>query len=104
MPVPGLAKQALLRNRLSAVSLAHSSERADRIRDDGAGAVIPGGAGLIGIAAMIQPRLDMAVICSNAAGFRAAAGRRSDMTTDAVESAGLSPGLTHMPAQGRAQP
>jgi Asp/Glu/hydantoin racemase len=78
-------------------------------REDGAEAVILGGAGLIGIAAMIQPRLDMAVICSNAAGFRAAAaalataGSRRDATTDAVESTGLSAGLTRLLAQGRVQ-
>lgn len=70
--------------------------------EDGAEAVILGGAGLIGIAGMIQPRLTVAVVCSNAAGFRAAAlalaegaARKSD-STDAVESVGLSAELTSL--------
>ncbi len=68
--------------------------------EDGAEAVILGGAGLIGIADMIQPRLPIAVVCSNMAGFRAAtrvlaAGRvRTSAHTDHVEAIGLSDELT----------
>jgi allantoin racemase len=74
--------------------------------EDGADAVILGGAGLIGIAAMIQPGLDCTVICSNAAGFRAAgaalvAGAAQRLAqTDAVEATGLSPELTALFRRG----
>lgn len=75
--------------------------------EDGAGAVILGGAGLIGLAGMIQPGLKVAVICSNAAGFRATAaalGARLPAitaTTDPVGSTGLSPALTALLKAGR---
>jgi allantoin racemase len=77
-------------------------------KEDKADAVILGGAGLIGIAGMIQPGLDVAVICSNAAGFRATAkalaqkAPRQSALTDAVGSVGLSPSLTQLLADGRA--
>jgi Asp/Glu/hydantoin racemase len=68
-------------------------------REHGAEAVILGGAGLIGLAQMIQPLLDIEVICSNGAGFRAVAETlsahpsRLEARTDAVPSIGLSPAL-----------
>ena len=74
--------------------------------EDKAEAVILGGAGLIGIAEMIQPGLDVAVICSNAAGFRATAqalarkAPRQAASTDAVGSIGLSPPLAKLLADG----
>jgi hypothetical protein len=61
---------------------------------------------LIGIAEMIQPGLDVAVICSNAAGFRATAkalaqnAPRQAASTDAVASVGLSPSLARLLANG----
>ncbi len=83
---------------------------ADTCRDcmatDGAEAVILGGAGLIGIAELIQPKLDVPVICSNQAGFNAVrlalpAGKaRVIGGTDAVASTGLSPALAALFASG----
>lgn len=76
-------------------------------KEDKADAVILGGAGLIGIAEMIQPGLDVAVICSNAAGFRATAqalaqkAPRQAASTDAVGSVGLSASLAQLLANGR---
>jgi allantoin racemase len=74
------------------------------ITQDGAQAVILGGAGLIGIAAMIQPDFDVPIICSNDAGLLHA--RRALQApqpshqplalghgTDPVGSIGLSPQL-----------
>ena len=71
-------------------------------REDGAEAVILGGAGLIGIAEMIQPRLAVEIVCSNAAGFRATARAldalhgRTVATTDKVETIGLGTDLTEL--------
>lgn len=78
-------------------------------RDDGAEAVILGGAGLIGIAGMIQPHVPVQVVCSNAAGFRAtskALGDRQGRThagTDTVESIGLSSELAALFRDGGLQ-
>jgi allantoin racemase len=70
--------------------------------EDGAEAVILGGAGLIGIASIIQPGLDVNVICSNEAGLRdaakaLAAGKNHPRgETGQVEAIGLSQELTRM--------
>jgi allantoin racemase len=67
--------------------------------EDGAGAVILGGVGLIGLAARLQPEVPVPVICSVEAGFRAAARALTQppvtpaFTPDGVESLGLSPAL-----------
>jgi Asp/Glu/hydantoin racemase len=74
--------------------------------EDGAEAVILGGAGLIGIAEMIQQRLPITVVCSNAAGFRATAAalasgqRHHDAGTGEVEAVGLSADLTRLFSSG----
>jgi allantoin racemase len=74
--------------------------------EDGAGAVILGGAGLIGIASLIQPGLASDIICSNEAGLRAAARalatsqRQPEAATGQVEAIGLSAALTKMFQQG----
>ncbi|MCX7324840.1 MAG: aspartate/glutamate racemase family protein [Hyphomicrobiales bacterium] len=77
------------------------------IREDGAEAIILGGAGLMGIAAAIQPAVQVPVICSVEAGLRAAATAlrvarpaRPDASTDAVPSIGLSPELARLLAEG----
>jgi allantoin racemase len=78
----------------AAATLADACRRC--AREDGADAVILGGAGLIGIADLIRPVLPVDVICSNEAGFRAAAaalaagGRLSGPGTDQVDTTGLS--------------
>jgi allantoin racemase len=75
--------------------------------EDGAQAVILGGAGLIGIAAMIQPNVQIDVICSNAAGFRAVRQALVDgsdarsASTDPVDTCGLSPALAALMQAGR---
>jgi allantoin racemase len=75
--------------------------------EDGAEAVILGGAGLIGIAEMIRPGLKVQVVCSNAAGFRATAhaletaAAAEPASTDAVETTGLSGELSALFAKGR---
>jgi allantoin racemase len=75
--------------------------------EDGAEAVILGGAGLIGIAEIIQPIVPIAIICSNAAGFRAAANAliacetQMDGSTDAVVTTGLSAELSALFRYGR---
>jgi allantoin racemase len=67
----------------------------DAARAGGADAVILGGAGLVGLAAKVQPLVDIPVICSVIAGFNAAfaaiaapAGMRRDIP--AIASVGLS--------------
>jgi allantoin racemase len=70
--------------------------------EDGAEAVILGGAGLIGIASIIQPGLRMNIICSNEAGLRdvakvlAAGHKHPRGRTGQVEAVGLSHELTEM--------
>jgi allantoin racemase len=70
------------------------------VERDGAEAVILGGAGLIGIASIIQPRVPVAIVCSNEAGLRAtgkalaAAGQRHKAGTGPVETVGLSDALS----------
>jgi Asp/Glu/hydantoin racemase len=76
------------------------------VAEDGAEAVILGGAGLIGIAAAIQPRVPVPVICSVDAGLEAtkqALGRESgrDGRTDAVATTGLSAELAALFQNGR---
>jgi allantoin racemase len=72
------------------------------IDEDRAEAVILGGAGLIGIADLVQPHLPVDIVCSNEAGLRAAAlalaaGRRhDDAGTGQVEAVGLSDELTDL--------
>lgn len=77
------------------------------ISEDGAEAIILGGAGLMGIAAAIQPQVPVPVICSVEAGLRAvgavlqaAAPRRMQASTDAVSSTGLSDELTRLLKDG----
>ncbi len=76
------------------------------VREAGAQAVILGGAGLIGLTAIIADRVDADVICSNEAGFRAAAdalaasARHPEAGTGAVETTGLSPALAGLMARG----
>jgi allantoin racemase len=74
---------------------------------DGAGAVILGGTGLIGIAKAIQADVPVPVICSVEAGLNALvaalAGSRaaaSPTATDTVDSIGLSPSLTRLFTHG----
>lgn len=75
--------------------------------EDGAAAVILGGAGLIGIASLIQPGLQIDIVCSNEAGLRAAAvalamGRdHHDAGTGQVEAVGLSDELTALFRMGQ---
>ncbi|MFM9974207.1 MAG: aspartate/glutamate racemase family protein [Beijerinckiaceae bacterium] len=71
------------------------------INEDGAQAVILGGAGLLGIAKKIQAHVSEPLICSNEAGFRAAyralaiSGRQTGIEgCDPVNSTALSPSLT----------
>lgn len=68
--------------------------------EDGAEALILGGAGLIGIRAAIEDRVPVPLVCSVEAGFRAAAlalGRgRREASTDAVATVGLSAELAAM--------
>lgn len=77
-------------------------------REDGAEAVILGGAGLIGIAELIQPRLPIDIVCSNAAGFRATARALSEgparvaATTDKVATVGLGSELAELFQRGGA--
>ena len=76
------------------------------VERDGAGAVILGGAGLAGLAARVQPHVDVPVICSTEAGFTAvlAAARNppekpasGDLATPApVASVGLSDQLAQL--------
>lgn len=71
--------------------------------EDGAEAVILGGAGLAGLAARIQPDVPCPVICSVEAGTRAvlaAAGTRVRPTVPPVQSIGLGAGLTRLLARG----
>ena len=77
------------------------------INDDGAGAVILGGAGLLGIADAIQPGIPVPVICSVQAGLSATAkalGTRSTTSaapgTDLVSSIGLTPHLERLFSSG----
>jgi allantoin racemase len=72
----------------------------------GAEAVILGGAGLLGLAARIQSRCDVPVICSVEAGFRASADalarrERGDAATVTTPSVGLSPALAALFETGR---
>jgi allantoin racemase len=75
--------------------------------EDGAEAVILGGAGLIGITRMIQPNLAFDIVCSNEAGLRAAsavlaAGETQQKAgTGQVEAIGLSGELTELFRLGR---
>jgi allantoin racemase len=74
------------------------------IEVDNADVVILGGAGLIGLAEKIQPRLSKPVICSVEAGFRAAkaalatriARSPSKVPLEPTASIGLSPALTRL--------
>jgi len=78
---------------------------------DGAGAVILGGAGLAGLAARVQPHLDVPVLCSVEAGFAAVLAavrnppkkpRQGDLALpDAVPNIGLSDRLAEMLAKHR---
>ncbi|CAM5199325.1 Asp/Glu/hydantoin racemase OS=Bosea thiooxidans OX=53254 GN=SAMN05660750_02321 PE=3 SV=1 [Bosea thiooxidans] len=78
-------------------------------RRDGAGAVILGGAGLAGLAARVQPHVDVPVICSAEAGIRMLLEaldqplhkpRSGDLALPApVTSTGLSDGLTRLLAR-----
>jgi allantoin racemase len=77
------------------------------IEDDGAQAVILGGAGLIGIAERIQANVSVPVICSNEAGFRAVGealqSRARTLTIkgcDPVDSKDLSPALAALLRRG----
>jgi Asp/Glu/hydantoin racemase len=68
---------------------------------DGAGAVILGGAGLAGLAARLAPRVPVPVICSVEAGVRAALaalgqGPAGLVPHQAVETVGLSPALARL--------
>lgn len=69
------------------------------LADDGAEAVILGGAGLLGLAARLQPYFDAPIICSVEAGFRATAALRAtthetgQSLPDPVPTIGLSPEL-----------
>ena len=80
----------------------------DCVEQDGAEAVILGGAGLIGLAASIQPMVTKPVICSMEAGFSAARAALAQATpfsewvgTDQVASTGLSPALAALLSVGR---
>ncbi len=76
---------------------------------DGAGAVVLGGAGLAGLAARVQPHLDIPVLCSTETGFAAVLAALHDprekpasgdfSTPPAVESVGLSPRLADLLAR-----
>lgn len=72
--------------------------------EDGAEAVILGGAGLIGIRAAIERQVPAALVCSVEAGLRAAgaalARGRREASTDAVASVGLGEALAGMFARG----
>ncbi len=71
----------------------------DAVREDGAQAVILGGAGLVGIAEAIRGRIPVPVLCSVEAGFRAAfamlngAAPRSAGALPPVGTTGLAPAL-----------
>jgi Asp/Glu/hydantoin racemase len=65
----------------------------DAVRQDGAEAVILGGAGLVGIAAAIRDRIPVPVLCSVEAGFRAAFAMLE-------ENAPRSPGAAALPPVG----
>jgi allantoin racemase len=71
----------------------------------GAEAVILGGAGLVGLAARVQPLVTLPVVCSVTAGFEAAfaaieAPRATMRDIPAVQSAGLSPELAALLGRG----
>lgn len=79
--------------------LAQACERV--VKEDGAQAVILGGAGLVGLAARVQPYVSAPVICSVEAGVRAALAALTQaphahpaQSSDSVDSVGLSPALT----------
>lgn len=82
----------------------------EAIDQDGAQAVILGGAGLIGLAERLQPAFEVPILCSNAAGFRAVAAALSaaplgaaQALPDPVPSRGLAPALERLlSGQGRA--
>jgi allantoin racemase len=86
--------------------LAQASQRcAD---EDGAEAIILGGAGLLGIKAAIQSHVSVPLICSMEAGFRAvatalgaSAQRAEPDGSDPVESRNLSPALAALLSRGR---
>lgn len=69
------------------------------VQESGAQAVILGGAGLVGLAARVQPHVSAPVICSVEAGVRAALAALTDgaqnqpKLVDSVDSVGLSPAL-----------
>lgn len=68
------------------------------VEQDGAGAVVLGGAGLAGLAAQLAPRVGVPVICSVEAGVRAAIaalgqGPAGLLAHQPVETIGLSPAL-----------
>lgn len=71
------------------------------VKEDGAQAVILGGAGLVGLAARVQPYVSAPLICSVEAGVRAALAALTQaphahpaQSSDSVDSVGLSPALT----------
>jgi Asp/Glu/hydantoin racemase len=78
------------------------------VETDGADAVILGGAGLIGLAGRLQPRLSAPLVCSVAAGFRVAAAALRAPRPPApalpvpVDSVGLSAPLAELLAGRRA--
>jgi allantoin racemase len=78
------------------------------MEDDGAEAVILGGAGLLDIAHVIQPELSIPVICSVVAGFNAAKNaltgaqkNQHEMGVLKVETVGLSPELSRLFSSGK---
>ena len=79
------------------------------VKDDGAQAVILGGAGLVGLAARVQPYVSAPVICSVEAGVRAALAALTNAIqsnqpkqADSVDSVGLSPALAALMANKQA--
>jgi len=79
------------------------------VKEDGAQAVILGGAGLVGLAARVQPYVSAPVICSVEAGVRAALAALTNAIqsnqpkqADSVDSVGLSPALAALMANEQA--
>lgn len=78
------------------------------VQETGAQAVILGGAGLVDLAARVQPYVSAPVICSVEAGVRAALAAltkaplsRPAQSGDSVDSVGLSPALAALMASGQ---
>ena len=79
------------------------------VKEDGAQAVILGGAGLVGLAARVQPYVSAPVICSVEAGVRAALAALTNAIqsnqpkqADSVDSVGLSSALAALMANEQA--